>query len=356
MTQPEPPSDQPPASSPQPAPSPAAQSHTPAPQRQMKLVNLLIIAFIAYATYHYFTDPKGDNASQGSVSLQQEDSKKTGDYRGDASAMIPATHAEDPRMDRLLTQEQFNTLKSIFPRIRSGVAARTLVQGEGRAAFCGQTVTYNLRQPGEQVAKMITGKLAAPTDRLSQSLIWGMEGMRIGEKREIRLAEKASVSLLADNTIPKDIAAYTVELTAATPEMPKTGAMPLRRFLVKGDAGYDFRCGDEALFHLTLHDATGKLLFTSLGGDPLFTSIGIGKGIPVGLEMALREMGPGGEYTLIIPPELTMPLYSDAAAPAAPAALKTQPYPADLLAPQQHVLIADIQIPRELYPTEESAK
>jgi hypothetical protein len=256
-------------------------------------------------------------------------------------------------MDRLLMQEQFNTLKSIFPRIRNGVAAKTLVQGEGRAAFCGQTVTYTLKQPDEQAAKEITGKLAAPKDRLSQALIWGIEGMRIGEKREIRLAEKASVALLTDNSIPKDIAAYTVELNSATPEMPKAGDLPLRRFLIKGDAGYDFRCGDEVLFHLTLRDATGKLLFTSLGGDPLFTSIGSGEGIPIGIEMALREMGPGGEYTVIIPPELSMSLYGNAAAPAAPKVLKTQPFPANLLVPQPHVMIADIQIPRDLYPAED---
>ena len=77
MTQQEPPSDQTPSSSPQPAPPPVTPRDALTPQRQMKLANLLVIAFIAYAAYHYFTDPKEDTAPQGSVTLQKKDTTET---------------------------------------------------------------------------------------------------------------------------------------------------------------------------------------------------------------------------------------------------------------------------------------
>jgi hypothetical protein len=110
----------------------------------------------------------------------------------------------------------------------------------------------------------------------------------------------------------------------------------------RGGAGYDLRCGDPAIAHLTLWDNTGKMLFSSLGGAPVYFELGEGKGVPFGLELAAQKMGPAGAYTIILPPELIAPLHPNTAQPATPEALDVQPFPAHVVFPKEGVLIVDL--------------
>lgn len=309
--------------------------------------NIVVLVFLAYAAYQQVTKPDDEAKNRVARGAIKTEEGGASDPKASASAA-----AQDPLMDQLLGQENFNSFDMLIPRIRTSVLTKTLKEGEGRKAFCGQIATYQLTKKGEKKTRIITSPLANASDILSQYLVWGIEGMRVGETREIRMPQQTSQPLLAVDT-PSDIEVYQVVLQNISPEMPKAGAMPLRRFLIKGDAAYDFRCGDIALFHLTLRDAKGTVIFTSLGSKPVFAVIGAGKGIPAGLEMALQEMGPGGEYTLILPPELSLPLHQKGELPTIPEGVEAQPYPAELLVAQQHVLIADIQIPRHLLPKQE---
>lgn len=56
-------------------------------------------------------------------------------------------------------------------------------------------------------------------------------------------------------------------------------------------------------FHYTLRDAAGRVLDTSRGGEPLGCREGAGE-IVEGLEAALREMQPGEQRRVRVPPEL----------------------------------------------------
>jgi FKBP-type peptidyl-prolyl cis-trans isomerase len=328
-----------------PPPPPAEKQNPPPPslQFQPKLVNLVILAFLAYAAYQYFMNPQNQaqqkSAEMETIPYSAEEAKNKAD--------APRHHPEDPLMDRLNVQERFNSLTGFLPSFRSGVRARTLIAGEGRAAYCGQTAEYTLQKKGETAVKNRTQQIGEFSTRIEQYLGWGLVGMREGETRELRIPQKTAEATITMSE-PTDIEIYTVTLKRVTPAMPQAGEMPLRRFMLRGEAPYDFRCGDVALFHLSLRDAAGKLVFTTLGQKPIFTTLGAGAGIPLGLELALQEMGPGGEYTVIIPPELAMPLAAERKAPLPPEGVEAQLYPAEWLKPQTQVLIADIQIPRRL--------
>jgi len=320
-----------------PAPHKAKKPATPPLQR---VVNLAILGIMVLAGYNYWSEngvPFVPNSSSSAPSETQETP---------AATVTRAPHPSDPRIEQLHVQDSINLLKNAFAGIRMDVGARIVSRGEGRAVFCGQTLTYREQTKtgwSEEKTQRL-GDLATP---YKKSISWGVSHARLGDVVEL--------------TIPKDLAQSNffgspaeaekpvkrvVELLAATPELPQAGAMELRRYVIDGEAGYPQRCGDLAVFHLTLWDATGKLLFSSLGEKPVYLPLGSGS-VPLGLELALQEMGPGAIYSVVIPPELLEPLAKNKAPEAPPAELEAQPYP-NLTLPKGHVIIADLNFLRDM--------
>lgn len=339
--------DSSPVASPAPAPKqtatsgplPAAKSKKGKPPTppQIRVVNILVLGFLAYAVVNYMGKEGGVTpSSQTPVAAPEIE----------PSIRI---HSDDPRIDRLLTQDAYNAIGRVFPRLRAGVGATTLVQGDGRAVFCGQTVTYRLREG-------VNGTGAAGPEKTialgnmhgheSSALTWGLEGARIGEIRALEIPDNFNATPFSNVKIA--VTKQVVEVLAAKPELPRMGELALRRFIQRGGAGYDLRCGDQAIAHMTIWDSAGQLLFSSLGGAPVYFEMGVGKGVPYGIELAAREMGPGGAYTVIIPAELVKPLHPDEIQATVPKELEVQPFPATLKLPEKGVLIVDLDFVKEM--------
>ncbi len=306
-------------------PLPASPFEKKAPPVHVKLINLLIVGFLAYAVLSYFSD---------GFDLTPDDNKLPEVAEGKAGP----PHSDDPRIDRLRQQESFNSLSQLFPVSRPMVITETLTPGQGRRAFCGQEVTYRLHEAGKEGAEKSLTLGREFGDRLS--LAWGIEGMQVGETRKIKVPKDFGAMPLGKVT-EKDFTIYEVELLKLTPELPKAGPMPLRRFTQKGDAGMNLRCGEQAIAHVNLWSAEGKLLFSSLDGPPVYFELGGGHGVPYGLELAAEEMGPGGVYTVVLPPELVKPLHPGKQA-APPKELEVRAFPQDIVLPQGQVVMVDL--------------
>lgn len=312
----------------------------------MRLLNVLVILLLGYGVYNYLA---GNTATIQQQALLDAEVKKKG--------VTSVLHTQDFRIDQLKEQDAFNVIGKAFPKIRINVVTTTLKAGDGRRVSCGQTVTYRVHEGvggAGIVGKEQTIRLGDVHDNASKGLSWGIEGAQIGEIRELNIP-KDFTAMLFSTSMP-EAEKKVVEILAATPEFPKAGEMPLRRFIQRGGAGYGLRCGDHAIAHMTLWDSAGKMLFSSLGGLPIYFEVGAGKGVPLGIELAAQEMGPEGEYTVIVPKELMMPLHINSTSLAPPKGLEVQPFPHSIALPKEGVLIVDLSFPKDLPLKQEPRK
>lgn len=303
-----------------------------------QLLNWLVMVVLGYGIYDFVVNP---NASDGA-------SKATPAAEGAAPTVVAEPSKEDFLLEKLYTQERFNSLDKVFSRLRTQSAGRVLQAGEGRNVFCGQVVTYRELNGSTQ-----TLRLDAVADATQQKIVWGLVGARVGEVREVSIPESDArdpYTTLQTKTVSK-----VVEVLSAAPEVPKIGEMPLQRLIRRAESGYDLRCGDQAVAHLTLWNGKGKLLFSSLGQDPVYFRLGEGKAVPFGLELAAQEMGAGGKYTAIIPAEIAQPLQAGAQAPL-PKGLQAQPFPAKILQGHEGILIVDLDFVNHLPMQQEAPK
>ncbi len=299
-----------------------------------KIFNLFIIAFIGYAVYVYMQ--KG-----GDAGILNE--------LGDHLKVIEAPQEGDLRIDRLKHHQRANVLARIVPKERLGVTWSVLQKGEGAPVSCGQEATYSLisgfgsDQTVSKPRMLRLGSVKAP-----QGLTLGLEGMRVGEVRQVKVPQRLWSGSQPAEGQPARLTTITLELKNVSGQVPQA-EMPLRRFFIRGGGGHPLRCGDLAIMHLTLWSGEGKKLFSSLGGKPVYFYLGEGQ-VPYGLERGVLEMAPGGLYSLALSPELMRPLAPDTVRSAAPP-YAVQPFPADLALPEGQMVLIDIDYPKELPPT-----
>lgn len=309
-------------------PLPTSHSKPPLPVH-MRLINLLVVGFLLYVVLNYF--------SGGGLEIPEY----LGTKPEKSESVEAQLSSEDPRIDRLAVQESFNAFTDLIPNLRMQVATRTVSPGKGRQAFCGQQATYQLRESAKGKAGKPQTVVLGQAVSEKTGLAWGIQGMHLGEIREIRVPRDFNASRFSEKA-NKEATIYYAELLKLEPELPKAGPMALRRFISNGEAGLEFRCGDQAVAHLTLWSPNGQILFSSLNDLPIYFEIGAGKAIPYGLELGALEMGPGGSYTLIIPPELVKPLHANLPVETPPKELEVRSFPSDLALPDGQLLIADI--------------
>jgi hypothetical protein len=330
----------------------------------MRLINTVAFLLIAYAMVSYFSGGNPLGILTGESKKADAPSAATQGEAQTASGVITTPHPDDPRIERFFQLDSTSSLHQLLPRMRKTVLTQTLKAGEGRGAFCGQTVTYHMLSPvsenttGESKAgKPRTFRLGDINNHDAMALTYGLEGMRVGEIRELKIPKDfyGNTSFLNQTAQREELTTERVELLSVTPELPKMGTFPLRRFLERQEDSVVFRCGDQAFFHLTLWDGKGNILFSSLDGLPLYMEVGSGKGIPFGLEILASDMGMGGRYTAIIPKELVQPLYPNEKAEKPPAICEARLFPADVKLPTDQTLIANLQFLTEA-PRKKAAK
>lgn len=293
--------------------------------------NLCILAFLGYGFYSYMQ--KG-----GDAGIFNE--------LGEKLDVINSSSGGDPRIDALQRKQSLSVFKNLRPVERTDVTTQILQQGEGLPATCGQSVTYRLITGyGEkrEVSEVQSLKLGDPQKPLG--LTRGMTGMKKGEVRQLKIPQQ-----LWDGTVPQQgqpvrYADVNVELLSMSPVVPEA-AMPLRRFMVKGGSGIPLQCGDVAMLHIMVWNSKAERIFSTKEGAPVAFYLGENV-LPYGLERGVEGLLPGGEYSLVIPPELWKPLEENASASSMPP-YQVQPFPEDMVWPEGEMLLVDIMYPKEV--------
>lgn len=297
--------------------------------------NILIFAFIGYAFYNYLQQG-GDGGVLNKLVPQLEKAEQ-----------YAASYSEDVKMDRLLSQQQMNITARLFPQQRPTVRTRTIQQGTGSAALCGQQIRYRfISDDGEarkETSSFRLGGLSAP-----RGLTLGLLGIKEGELRELAIPHSLWQSAEYLDAQQADAIRFRVKLESIlSPSLPDT-PMPIRRFTRRHGEHLGLRCGDQALMHLRFWDGKGHILFNSAeSGKPVYLLLGDAS-LPYGLTQALQDMAMGGEYTVILPPEMLAPLDENAQTEAVPSNLDAQPFPQQLHWPKDELVIIDISYPEKL--------
>lgn len=297
-----------------------------------KAFNLFILVFIIYGFYSYMQ--KG-----GDVGIFND--------LGHHLEVIEAPREGDPRIDRLQNQRRMSAMDNLMPVESINVTHRTLKEGEGVPASCGQTVTYRLvsgvgsEQEMSEVKSFRLGDYQKP-----HGLTLGVEGMRVGEVREIVIPQQLWTGDVPAEGQRAQRTIITVELKSISPQEPQTD-MALRRFVTRNGSGIPLRCGDLAVLHMAVWAENGKKLFATEQGKPLYFYIGENS-VPYALERGVQGMLPGGQYSLIFAPELWKRLTENVTPTSAPAAYEVQPFPTDIEWPSDQLILVDIAYPKQV--------
>lgn len=299
----------------------------------MKFLNLAVLLLVGFAMYQVIGSEEPPDAAPENPSLA-------------AVEQVPEVeHEGDPRIDRIVHRHEIGGLSRLIPVGRPMPEMQTLRAGSGPRTFCGQQVTYRLRDVANPEAEMgEPQQLRLGADPRQVGLALGMLGMRAGEIRAVNIPADPwmMITLGQQAPITRQVVVELLSLEETAPSSP----MALRRFLRQSGGGEYLRCGDMALLRLAIWDTNGTLLFSNLEDKPLYFIAGEGR-VPFGLEQAVLEMAAGSEYSFVIPPEMTAPFNPQAEPSAVPEAFDAQPWPQDLVFPPDRALLVDVYYPAE---------
>jgi FKBP-type peptidyl-prolyl cis-trans isomerase len=321
-----------------PAPAPRRKSYRPSrytksqPElaRVHKILNLIVLGLITSAFIYLYT-------RDGEEKPQPEP----------VPELPAAPTGEQLEAQRYREVERLGMFESgrFIPNFRNTVAVEVLTQGAGIPAQCGHSVTYRLLAEGEDAASGTPQTLRLGDIRQPLGLTLGLLGAHVGEVRHLTVPMTLWETVpdrLADDTTEKQLL-LRVAVDAITPVIP-TPKLEARKFVTYSGSGQTLRCGDAALLHLTFSRANGEVLFNSKATDtPVYFELG-GAQVPIGIEMAVENLAPGGSATLLVPPEW-LQTYQERLPLSLPKGVKAQLLPKIDFPPDERIIL-DITYPR----------